>query len=301
MFALTRPFISTFFDTVRRDARRIFHGRGHLHEGLEHINVDWYPPVLLITAYDRISDEQQIVSLIAEVDIHAQVRSVRLQERFRAGAPSRVLMGEPIETCNVSEGDLLFEVHPGIKQNAGLFLDMRLLREWLIKESTGKNLLNLFAYTCSLSVAAMSGGARQVVNVDMSKTSIKWGERNHALNDQDPRSVRSIPHNLFRSWSRIKQFGRYDTILIDPPTRQRGSFDTEKNYSAVLKKLHLLTVPGADVIATVNSPYLGPDFLVNQFQRYAPDCRLIGEKSAAPEFADKYPDKALKIFHFRSK
>ena len=209
----------------------------------------------------------------------------------------------PIHQCLGGELRVasVFTHHAVLQQNAGLFLDMRPLREWLNRYSEKKNVLNLFAYTCSLSVAALAGNARQVVNVDMSKPSIKWGERNHALNNQDMRSVRSIPHNLFRSWGRIKKFGPYDTILIDPPTRQRGSFDAEKDYAAVLKKLNQLTKPGTDIIATVNSPYLGPDFLKNNVQRYAPHCSFIGEMPASPEFEDKFPEKALKIYHFRVK
>ena len=177
---------------------------------------------------------------------------------------------------------------------------MRPLREWLTAHSEGRNVLNLFAYTCSLSVAALAGDARQVVNVDMSKPSINWGQRNHELNQQDLRSVKSVPHNLFRSWGRISQCGRYDTIIIDPPTRQRGSFDAEKNYGAVLKKLSKLSKPGADIIATVNSPYLTEDFLPNQMERYAPQCRFIDMMPASPEFTDKYPEKALKIYHYRT-
>jgi len=289
------------FASTLRDTRRLFHGRGHLHEGLEHINIDWYSPVLLVTAYQELHYLDQLKTLIAEADISNQIKSVILQKRYTRGAPSEVLFGESTTSCNVHEGQLTFEIHPGVQQNAGRFLDMRPLREWLQQNSERRNVLNLFAYTCSLSVAALSGGARQVVNVDMSKPSIKWGERNHALNGQDMRAVRSIPHNLFRSWARIKKMGPYNTILIDPPSRQRGSFNAEKDYATVLKKLSQLTQPGADIIATVNSPYLGPDFLKNHVQRYAPNCSFIEEMPASPEFKDKFPDKALKIYRFRAK
>ena len=110
--------------------------------------------------------------------------------------------------------------------------------------------------------------------------------------------MRSIPHNLFRAWGRIKQFGRYETIIIDPPSRQRGSFDVEKNYGTVLKKLSSLMTDRATVIATVNSPYQNEDFLPNLVQRYSPDLKLNGRLLVAPQFADKFPERALKIYHF---
>jgi len=300
MYSPIKSALNEFFMQQAIETRRVFHGRGHLFEGLEHLNLDWFKPLLLITAYDELVDLDELLQCIVAADKLQQISAIVLQRRYQQGAPAELLCGEKYDQCLVEEGGLFFEVHPGKQQNAGLFLDMRPLRHWLQHNSQERNVLNLFAYTCSLSVAAMAGGAKQVVNVDMSKTSIQWGEKNHRHNKQDLRRVRSIPHNIFRSWGRISQFGRYHTILIDPPTRQRGSFNAEKNYGAVLKKLKSLCHPQADVIASLNSPYLGPEFLLNHFQRYAPQCRLISEMPAAPEFADKYPERGLKIYHFRS-
>ena len=292
--------LETFLAKAQLDARRVFHGRGHLHEGLEHINVDWYAPVMLVSGYKEIENIDELTELIVRFDVERQIKSVVYQLRSSKGAVSELKWGEEHPVCIVTESDLKFEVQPGVRQNAGFFLDMRPLRHWLREYSEGKNVLNLFAYTCSLSVAALAGGARQVVNVDMSKPSINWGKRNHELNSQDPRSVKSIPHNLFKSWGRIQQFGRYELLLIDPPTRQKGSFSAEKDYAAVLKKLHKLSAPGADIIATVNSPYLSGDYLPSLMQRYQSNIRLIGEMQASPEFLDKYPERGLKIFHFRA-
>ncbi len=290
--------IESWLSSPVNEARRFFHGRGHLHENLEHISIDWYPPLLLITCYSEIQEQENLLSTILESDPLNQIQSIMLQERFKKGAPAITLHGTEHTNLVVEENSLRFEVHPGLQQNTGLFLDMRPLRQWLTENSEDKNVLNLFAYTCALSVAALAGGAKQVVNVDMSKPSIKWGEKNHSLNNQDLRCVRSIPHNIFRSWGRIQQFGRYHTIIIDPPSRQRGSFDAEKNYGAVLKKLNKLAQPQADVIATVNSPYLGPDFITNLMQRYGPKYTSATEIPASPEFKDKFPDKALKIIRF---
>ena len=287
-----------FFAVAQTDARRVFHGRGHLYPGLEHLTVDWYPPVVLITTYEEIEKPELLGKHFVQHDNMSQVKSVLLQYRKRKGAPSICLYGETINHCIVEESGVKFEIQPGVNQNAGLFLDMAPLRGWLRENSRDRNLLNLFAYTCSLSVAALAGNAKQVVNVDMSKTSIKWGERNHQLNGQESRKVRSIPHNLFRSWGRIKQFGRYDIVIVDPPSRQRGSFDAEKNYGAVLKKMHQLVNPGASVIATINSPYLNEDYLPNLVARYASGLTFKERMPVAPEFADRFPERGLKIYHF---
>ena len=279
---------------------RIFHGRGHMHEGLDHINVDWYPPVLLIVGYQPITEIDELTELALASDKLGQISSIVYQQRSGKGAASACIWGEDHPKIVVAENGLKFEVQPGLHQNAGVFLDMRPLRAWLKANSENKSVLNLFAYTCSLSVAALAGNARQVVNVDMSKSSIDWGKRNHELNGQDSRAVRSIPHNIFRSWGRIQKSGPYDTVIIDPPTRQRGSFDAEKDYVTLLKRLGRLSKPGTEVIMTLNSPYLGLDYLPNLMARYQPTFRRLGEFPASPEFVDRFPERALKIFHFRA-
>lgn len=300
MYSPITQFLKNNFEQNHLETRRIFHGRGHLYEGLEHINIDWYPPVLLVTGYKDIDSVDLIVGAAKEADKFNQITSVIYQLRSSREAPSSCIWGEDIEKTIVEENGLKFEIQPGVRQNAGLFLDMRPLRAWLKERSQGKNVLNLFSYTCSLSVAALGGGARQVVSVDMSKPSIKWGERNHELNGHDKRAVRSIPHNILKSWGRIEKYGPYDTVIIDPPTRQVGSFDAEKDYTKLIKRLSRFCNPGADIIATLNSPYLGSDHLPHLMQRYQSGFRLLGDFPVSPEFKDKFPERALKIHHFKS-
>ncbi len=259
--------------------------------------IDWYPPLLLITLHQEPATDE--ISDLLSILEHLPVEHIMLQRRDLKGSPCEVLKGAGLSEVIVEEAGLRFEVRPGVNQNSGFFLDMRPLRQWLRENSGSKSILNLFAYTCSLSVAALAGGASQVTSVDMSKPAISWGVKNHELNNHDLLKVKRIPHNVFKAWGRIRQFGRYDTIIIDPPTRQRGSFDVEKNYGAILKRISQLANPNADIIATVNSPYLDEDYLLNQMQRYQPACEFLRMMPASPEFEDKYPSRALKIYHYR--
>ncbi|MEX0964896.1 MAG: class I SAM-dependent methyltransferase [Pseudohongiellaceae bacterium] len=297
-YAAIEQAVNTFFSVEQLDARRVFHGRGQLYPDLEHVCIDWLPPLLLVSAYAEIEEVSALNEILLRADAHKQIVSIALQKRYERGAPAEMMHGYELEQLVVTEGRLRFEVHPGAQQNCGLFLDMRCLRGWLLENSRGANVLNLFAYTCSLSVAALAGGARSVTNVDMSKPSIKWGEHNHVLNEQDLGNVKSIPHNLFKSWGRIKQFGRYDLVIIDPPTRQRGSFDAAKNYGAVMKKLRSICAANAKVVATINSPFLSTGFLVELFEKHNPNGRYLGELPVAAEFEDKYPERGLNICEF---
>ena len=291
--------IQEFLAAPRLEPGRVFHGRGQKYPGLEHVVVDWYPPLVMIVAYSEFEGAQSLAGHIQACDHLGQVESVLLQKRFEKGAPASWLVGEPLEEVVVTESGLNFLVKPGRRQNSGLFLDMRPTRQWLAANSAGKNVLNLFAYTCSLSVAALKGGASAVTNVDMSRPSLEWGRQNHALNDQPAESVTYIPHNLFKSWGRVRQFGRYDLVIIDPPTRQRGSFDAGKDYGAVLKRLASLVNPGAEVIACLNSPFLEREFLLERFGRTNPDAIYLEDMEVASEFADAQPQRGLKICRFR--
>ncbi len=162
----------------------------------------------------------------------------------------------------------------------------------------GARVLNLFAYTCAFSVSALDAGAVCVVNNDMSRNALRWGERNHALNGQDLRSVRMLPHNLFKSWWKIRQYGPYDVIIIDPPTNQKGSFVAEKSYGQVLKRIPEFAARGARVLACLNSPFLDRDFLTGLMARWSPTCELRGFLPAHPDFPDRFPERALKVAEF---
>jgi hypothetical protein len=52
-------------------------------------------------------------------------------------------------------------------------------------------------------------------------------------------------------------------------------------------------------MATLNSPFLDVEFLLENFRKYAPQCQVVEQMHVAPEFADKFPDRALKIYRFK--
>ena len=89
-----------------------------------------------------------------------------------------------------------------------------------------------------------------------------------------------------------------DIVIVDPPTNQRGSFNAEKQYGQVLKRLPELVAPGASIVACLNSPFLNTDFLPGQMARWCPRARLIETMPAAEDFPERYPDRGLKIYRF---
>ncbi|MDP6374593.1 MAG: class I SAM-dependent methyltransferase [Pseudomonadales bacterium] len=280
------------------DPCRMFHGRGHCYPGLQGLTVDWFPPYVQVGVFrDFIIDEQK---LAAALDASLpELDGISIQYRDGRRTHSRTLRGHVPEEVAVSEAGLRFRVRLQRNQNVGLFLDMAPTRTWLFERARGKRVLNLFAYTCAFSVAALAGGASHVVNVDMSKPALAWGRENHALNGQDPRQVTMLGHNLFKSWWKIRKLAPFDIVIIDPPTNQRGSFNAQKHSGQILKRIPEYAAPGADVLACLNSPFLGSDFLPNLMQRWCPRCNYKGMLANSADFPEAQPERGLKQALFR--
>lgn len=277
-------------DTVRR----LFHGRGHAYPGLEDLTVDRFGSVVHVSCFseDVTRAERVVEALVGALPL---VTGISLQHRQGRGTTTRVVVGTVPDDLVVEEAGLKYLVQPLRNQNVGLFLDMAPTRRWLKERSDGKRVLNLFAFTCAFSVAAIAGGAVRVVNNDMSRPALDWGRRNHELNGHDLRRVHMLAHNLFKSWSKIRNSGPYDIIIIDPPTNQRGSFNAEKQYGQVLKRINESAAAGTEIIACLNSPFLNSDFLPAQMARWCPRARFVASMPASADFPDRFPDRGLKI------
>ncbi|CAM9823713.1 unnamed protein product, partial [Laminaria digitata] len=70
--------------------------------------------------------------------------------------------------------------HRGI--DPWLFLDLRATRTWMLQNSEGLEVLNLFSYTGGVAAAAACGGAKSVWNVDFSTSAHEVGRASLKLN-----------------------------------------------------------------------------------------------------------------------
>lgn len=316
-----------------RFVSRLFHGRGKTFEGLEQVTVDWYPPAIFICLF-RPVDENWLERLIERIwnDKDALVKSIVVQHRQGAGTKAQVVRGEdlpsphvvseqdtysflrafedthnlgqlqdmPIEDIHVPCVDgLQFYVNLCNAQNVGIFPDMINGRSWVRHNSSKSNVLNLFSYSCLFSVAAMKGGARQVVNVDMNKSIMATGRKNHALNQLETGAVKFLTHNIFNSWGKIKRLGSYDLIIIDPPSFQKGSFALTKDYQKLIKRLPELASPGGHVMLCLNSPEFGCDFILSLVEEHCPTLRFLERLTNHPSFPEVDEEKSLKVLLFQ--
>ena len=231
-------------------------------------------------------------------------QTFNLVYQCRAGtwATTQILSGSlPDQHVVTENGDkYLVNLMNRRGKNHGIFLDMANGRGW-VRESAalagnGTKVLNLFAYTCAFSIAALNGGASEVVNVDMSHGALKIGQRNHELNNIPNGRSRFLSHDIFKSWGKIKKLGPYDIIVVDPPSYQKGSFVAKKDYGKLIRRLPtLLSQNGGKVLLCLNAPELGTEFLSSLVEAEAPQLQFV-ERLANP---DRFPvisdERALKV------
>ncbi|WP_297722889.1 class I SAM-dependent methyltransferase [Limnohabitans sp. Rim8] len=289
------------------DAVRIFHGRGGLYPGCEHWVLDAFPPVLVLTSFKPVTQEEletvqsSLSQRWAQIAPNAPLNWV-FQNRHDGEPETRLMAGQVPEPHEVTEQGARFRVHVLKGQNHGLFLDMAEGRRWVREQATVNpklRVLNLFAYTCAFSVVALKAGAQQVVNVDMSQGAMTIGQKNHQLNGLT-HGASFLVHDIFKTWGKISRSGPYDLIILDPPSFQKGSFIATKDYAKLMRRLPDLLMPGGQALLCLNAPELGTAFLQDQMKEFAGGLDFVQRLQNPITFDDVSKDRSLKVLIYRA-
>jgi len=277
----------------KTDAYRLFHGTAEGHSGL---TVDRYGDLLLVQCFHSPLTPELLAELTA---FYAEkLPALALVYNDRSQANSRIANALTAEQLDVAsapreahEMDVTYRIqgrHAG--QDPWLFLDLRAARRRVMQEIVGKSLLNLFAYTCGVGIAAAKAGARFVVNVDFSESSLKIGKENARYNTLAvrPRFIKSDAFAAMRQLSGLGQaeFVRgkrmppfpkleaqtFDCVFLDPPSYAKSPFgvvDLVNDYASVFKPALLCTTEGGTLICTNHVANVSRDAWLDQLQRSA--------------------------------
>jgi len=292
------------------DAQRIFHGRGAVYAGCEHLVLDVFPPVFVLTSFQAMEPDD-----LATLDAALSERWAHLapeqplnwvfQCRAEGHQETRLMCGTVPEPHVVTEHGARFRVHVLKGQNHGLFLDMAEGRAWVRRmvrhygtDQPRLKVLNLFAYTCAFSVVALQAGAKLVVNVDMSHGAMAIGQQNHPLNDITTGAT-FLMHDIFKTWGKITRSGPYGLVIVDPPSYQKGSFIAAKDYAKLMRRLPELLAPSGYALLCLNAPELGLDFLHDQMKELAPELKFVERVPNPAVLADVSPERALKVLVYQ--
>ncbi len=226
--------------------------------------VEYFNGYCVLNAYTSGVAKQAQIWALALGQLGA--RGVYLKRRVREDlrrqpihvlAPPQPIWGQAVpERWLVEEHGVTFEVQLGDGLSTGLFLDQRTNRQRVRTESQGKSVLNLFSYTCSFSVAAGLGGARQVTSVDLSAAALKRGGRNLAHNGLDPNSHRLLRADCVKWMERAKRRGdEYDIVIVDPPSFGSDGKETwsmARDYVSFIATCFAVVAKGGTLLCVTN-------------------------------------------------
>lgn len=261
------------------------------------IYIDRYGPAAVLSVYDdaRLSQAaitstaEEILALLSAEGVEAVYVKPFTKDRSRLGGrvPEETLSPTPRagtalpEALIVHEYGVGFEVRLYDGFSTGLFLEHREHRR-VLAERGATTALNLFAYTCGFSVPQAAAGT-QVTNVDVSARYLKWGARNHELNEVDASRVRYARMDAlaFLRHAARHDDRRFDLIVIDPPTfgaadRSKGvkAWKADRDYPALIAAAARVLSPGGSIFAATNSRALAaPGALRQMIQSAVPRVR----------------------------
>jgi 23S rRNA (cytosine1962-C5)-methyltransferase len=129
------------------------------------------------------------------------------------------LRGEkPPETIEIHEGTLKFLVDVRKGHKTGFYLDQRENRTALGLLSSGRSVLNCFAYTGGFGIAAAVAGASMVTSIDVSAGALELATANARLNGIEPERFSTVEADVFHKLREYRDRGlSFDLIIMDPP------------------------------------------------------------------------------------
>lgn len=300
-----KSIIDAFADSEQRlhgtESFRVFHGRGGCYSDCNWCNIDFFAPAVLITLYREppAGWEAQLRWFFEKLVARLPIEKVIIQRRYLTGAPSEVSIETAYSPENIyaRRGELDFSLS-FTQQNCGFFLDIEPARRWLEQNCSGKKILNMFAYTCTFSVVAMRAGADAVVNIDLSDRSLKIGQKNHRVNAVDSGRVRFLPHDIFKSWGKLKRLGPYDIVVVDPPSYQKGSFVATRDYPKVLRRMDQLLAGDGVFLACLNAPEINVGEFEEMISLAVNGYTLTEHLPSSPDFPEA-TESALKMLVYQ--
>lgn len=244
-------------------ALRLFNGYC---EGFPRVAVDLYGTTLVLhDATSKTGDRPAMEALVTSAREHLPFVTTALWKRRESGNEAEragtMLWGDEAKlTRKVQEDDVWYATRLTLNRDASLYLDTAPLRAWLKQRASGKRVLNTFAYTGSLGVAAKAGGAEQVVHTDLNNEFLTVAKDSYALNRWPVERKDFMAGDFFDVVGRLKREAPlFDLVLVDPPffsVTEQGRVDLEQDMERVLNKVRPLVAHGGVMVVLNNGVFV---------------------------------------------
>lgn len=287
------------FFADKTTAYRLFNG---FYEGCPGLAIDRYGETLVILEHGSPGENGEIIQQISQWAMESleNITSVFLKQR-QSSDPKLVngILIEGSEICqSIVEFDVKYAVDLQINQDASFYLDTRNLRRWLLDQSEGLRVLNTFAYTGSLGVAAGVGNASMVVQTDLNKNFLDIAQKSWDLNNLDPDKSKVITGDFFRITGKMRNEARlFDCVIVDPPyfsTTEAGRIDLQNDFLRLINKVRPLVAHQGWLILINNALFLSGEAFMQELNKICESPYLSFEKIIpVPQDVTGYPNTIL--------
>ena len=309
-------------DERHETAVRLFNG---FLEGYPQLVVELFGETAVL--YNYADEPSELNDLLAAVQTLLReqfpwLQAILLKTRNGAEEEKRgiLLWGSQL-TTKIWEHGVRYALDLTMNQDASFYLDTRNVRRWALDHLAGKEVLNTFAYTGSLGVAAQAAGASRVLQTDLNKRFLNVAKTSYTLNGFPIDKKLFQAGDFWRHMSQMKRASeRFDCVFLDPPFFSQtvaGTVDLNQGMARLVNKIRPLVKHNGRIIAINNALFVsGADYLaeletlcadgyveIEQFIPVPEDCTGYPYTQITPPISDPAPFNhstkiaLLKILH----
>lgn len=255
------------FDSRHENAFRLFNG---FFEGFTNLVIDIYASTMVIHNYADPPEEIQELLLAISQYLTKEfpwLQSIILKTRNSNDSTAKnglICLGEKLDN-RIREHKVWYAIDLLLNRDTSFYLDTYNLRAWILDNLANKSVLNTFAYTGSLGVAAKASGASQVIHLDLNRKFLNVAKTSYTLNGFPINKSDFLAGDFWTQISHFKRIGKtFDAVIVDPPffaITNKGKVDLVNESHRIINKVRPLINNDGYLIVVNNALFVsGADY-----------------------------------------
>jgi len=277
-------FREALFSDRHEEAFRLFNG---FTEGCPELVVDLYAKTIVIHNYAD-NPEAGVSSVSAAqrflADRFDWINAVLVKTRNSRDPQARsgrLVYGNHADHKILEDG-VWYAIEPAMNRDASFYLDTRNVRRWARKKLKSKLVLNTFAYTGSLGVAAAASQALRVVHLELNRKFLNIAKTSYTLNGFQINKADFLTGDFWPLINRLKASGElFDCVFLDPPiysATRKGVVDLARGYTKLINKVRPLIAHNGYLVAINNALFVSGADYMKEIEVLCADGYLIVEE-----------------------
>ena len=288
--------------------RRNFFAEGTVHdapfrlvngftEGLPGLVIDVFAKTAVIHDYGTDPyDPTEITNVLLEELPFLKAVILKNRAAHSYAEKNGVLLHGVKPDDRIKENGVTYALDLMMNRDNSFYADTRFLRQYLLTHVKDMDVLNTFAYTGSLGVAAAASGAASVLQTDLSDKFMQTAKRSLSMNRIYFTNKNFLAGNFFPVIGKLKRENRkFHCIILDPPffsKTPRGEVDLCAAPEVPINKVRPLIHDNGLLITVNNSLYLSGEEFLQRLNVLCKDGYLSIEETIPipPDFIGPDPD-----------